>query len=193
MLVQERQGETYRGAPTSLPWYAVRVRSNFERRTAAFLTHRGYEQFLAEYVVKRYGRPMHAPRPLLPGYVFCRLDPNNRLPVLASPGVIGIVSCGRVPLPIEEEQIERVRTLVQSGLPTMPCPFLNCGDAVVLQSGPLVGLRGILLEIKSLFRIVVSIDLLQRSIAAEIERDWVRPAEPFPNIYNPHLPINQLI
>jgi transcription antitermination factor NusG len=159
----------------AFPWFAVRVKSNFERTAALALSHRGYEQYVPEYTVKRYGRATTQPRPLLPGYVLCRLNPDDRLPVLSAPGVVGIVAFGKVLQAIDEQEINRIRAVAESGLEASPCPYLACGEAVIVQSGPLAGLRGILLEVKSSFRLVVSITLLQRSVAAEVQWDWVTP------------------
>jgi transcription termination/antitermination protein NusG len=157
-------------------WYAVRVRSNREGVVSLQLRERGYEEFSASYRVERQwsDRKKRLDQFLFPGYVFCRLDPHHRLPVLKVPGVVDLVGSGKVPTPISEQEIERVRTMVRSGLHVMPCPFLEVGDAVLIERGPLAGLEGILHRFKGQFRLVVSIGLLQRSVSAEIDRSWVR-------------------
>jgi transcription antitermination factor NusG len=159
------------------PWYAVRVRSNREGLVSNQLRERGYEQFSASYQVERQwsDRKKQIEQFLFPGYVFCRLNPNNRLPVLMVPGVVDLVGFGKSPIPIPEEEIERVRTMVKSGLHVMPWPFLEVGDTVLIEKGPLVGMEGILQRVKGKFRLVVSVGLLQRSVSAEIDRAWVRP------------------
>ena len=160
-----------------LPWLAVRVRSNRERIVAVHLRDRGYEEFSPTYLAARQwsDRKKTIDRFLFPWYVFCRLNPQDRLPVLTVPGVVGLVGFGKVPTPIPDDEIERVRRMVDSGLLVTPWPFLEVGSTVLIERGPLAGLEGILQEVKGKFRIVVSIRLLQRSVSAEIDRIWVRP------------------
>ena len=159
------------------PWFAVRVRSKHERVTALHLEERGYEEFTPSYKVERRwsDRTKEIEQFLFPGYVFCRLDPQNRLPILTAPGVVGLIGCGKIPTPIPDHEIERIRKMVQSGLFVTPWPFLELGQTVVIERGPLTGVEGILEEVKGKCRLVVSINLLQRSVAAEVDRHWVRP------------------
>ncbi|HYL36168.1 MAG TPA: UpxY family transcription antiterminator [Bryobacteraceae bacterium] len=159
------------------PWFAVRVRSNFERIVEAHLRQRGYEQFAPSYKLERLwsDRKKEIDHFLFPGYVFCRFDPNDRLPVLTVPGVVGLVGFGKVPAPIPDQEMERVRRMVQSGLLVSPWPFLEVGQSVLIERGPLAGMEGILIDAKGKFRLVVSIQLLKRSVSAEVDRNWVRP------------------
>jgi len=172
------------GAETPLAegvaWFAIRVRSNFERVTVAHLRDRGYEQFAPSYKAERQwsDRKKEIDQFLFPGYVFCRFDPHHRLPVLTAPGVVDLVGCGKVPIPIPDEEIGRVRRMVESGLLVSPAQYLEVGQSVLIERGPLAGMEGILAEVKGRFRLVVSINLLKRSISAEVERDWVRPIKP---------------
>lgn len=164
----------------NMAWFAVRVRSNFERVTVAHLRERGYEQFAPSYRSERQwsDRKKEIDRFLFPGYVFCRFDPHNRLPVLTAPGVVELLGCGKVPVPIPDQEIGRVRRMVESGLLVTPTPYLEVGQTVLIERGPLAGMEGILAEVKGRFRLIVSINLLKRSISAEVERDWVRPVKP---------------
>jgi transcription antitermination factor NusG len=159
-------------------WFAVRVRSNQERIAIAHLRERGYEQFAPSYKSERRwsDRTKQIDQWLFPGYVFCRFDPGDRLAVLTAPGVVDLVGFGRAPEPIPDQEIERVRRMVESGLLVTPYPFLNVGQAVLIERGPLTGLEGILVELKGRRRLVVSINLLQRSVSAEVDRHWVRAA-----------------
>lgn len=163
-----------------LAWFVIRVRSNFERLTVAHLRDRGYEQFAPSYRTERQwsDRKKEIDQFLFPGYVFCRFDPHNRRLVLTAPGVVDLVGCGKVPIPIPEEEIGRVRRMIESGLLVTPAPYLELGQTVLIERGPLAGIEGILAEVKGRFRLVVSINLLKRSISAEVERDWVRPIKP---------------
>jgi transcription antitermination factor NusG len=163
-------------AASTFPWFALRVRSNFERVAATHLHQRGYEEFSPYHQSQRQwsDRRKTLFRALFPGYVFCRFDFQDRLPVLTVPGVVGIVGLGKESCPIPDCEIEKVRTMVRSGLLVTPWPYLERGQTVLIERGPLTGLKGILLEIKDRIRVVVSISLLQRSVSAEIDREWVR-------------------
>jgi transcriptional antiterminator NusG len=158
-------------------WFAVRVRSNQERTAIAHLHERGYEQFAPSYKSERRwsDRKKEIELYLFPGYIFCRFDPGDRLAVLTAPGVVDLVGFGRTPEPVPDQEIERVRRMVESGLLVTPYPFLNVGQTVLIERGPLTGLEGILAEVKGQRRLVVSINLLQRSVSAEVDRHWVRP------------------
>jgi transcription antitermination factor NusG len=162
------------------PWYALRVRSNFERAVSESLGSKGYPEFLPTYRARRRwsDRIKEIRAPLFPGYVFCRFDANNRLPILQTPGVVSIVSFAKTPTPVEESEIAAVQRIVASDALSRPWPFLNTGDRVQVIDGPLAGLEGILLEFKKSLRLVVSVTLLQRSVAVEIDGDWVRPLSP---------------
>ena len=125
-------------------WYAVRVRSNFERITASHLRERGYEEFSPSYKVQRRwsDRTKTVEQFLFPGYVFARLNPHNRLLVVTSPGVVGLVGLGKTPTPIPDQEIENIRTLVRSGLLMKPWPYLEVGQHVLIE-GTRVGGRAL--------------------------------------------------
>jgi transcriptional antiterminator RfaH len=161
----------------SKPWFALRVRSNHERLTGLHLRERGYEEFSPCYKVeKRWSdRTKQIDQFLFPGYIFCRFDPNDRLPILTAPGVVDVVGFGKQPEPVPCAEIERVRQMVESGLAVMPYPYVQVGQAVLIERGPLSGVEGILVEVKGKVRLVVSINLLQRSVSAEVDRHSIRP------------------
>jgi len=116
--------------------------------------------------------------PLFSGYLFCFMDINNRLPVLQAPGVLNVVGCGKILTPIPEEQIAAVRRMVSSTLAIEPWPYLQTGDAVRLQHGPLAGIEGIVVEQRSCTRLIVRINLLQRAVAADVDPQWVEVTTP---------------
>jgi transcription antitermination factor NusG len=161
-------------------WFAVRVRSNHERIAGAHLRERGYEEFSPSWKIERSwsDRKKEMDQFLFPGYVFCRLDPANRLPVLSAPGVVDLIGFGKIPAPVPDHEIESIRRMVQSGLFVMPWPFLELGHRVLIERGPLAGVEGILDEVKGKCRLVVSVQLLQRSVSAEVDRNWIRPLSP---------------
>ena len=159
-------------------WFAIRTRSQCEKLTTVVLRNKGYEPFLPSYRVERRwsDRIRKMDVPLFSGYVFCRFDINFRLPILTMPSVVEIVGTGRTPVPIDDAEIASIQTLVESGLSVEPASFLEVGKPVRVVAGPLRGLNGILLHSPNGDRLVVSITLLRRSVAAEIDRRWVVPA-----------------
>jgi transcription antitermination factor NusG len=165
---------------SSLPWFALRVRSRAEQLAGTALSGKGFEVFVPTYVeCRRYSSCVKkVEAALFPGYLFCRLDVNQRLPILTTPGVEHIVSFGGIPQAIADREISAIRTVVDSRLPAIPWPYLKAGNPVRIEFGPLAGLEGQVVLEKSRERLVLSVDLLQRSISVEIERTWVRPLSP---------------
>jgi transcription elongation factor/antiterminator RfaH len=157
------------------PWYGIRTKSNHEKLAARVLESKGYEQYLPVYRSRRRwsDRVVEKDRPLFPGYVFCRFDARKSLPIVSTPGVVSVVGFGNEPAPIADTEIEAVQMLLQSGLATEPCPFLQEGQRIRVKRGALEGLEGILLKKKTNWRIVVSVTMLQRSVAVEIDREWI--------------------
>jgi len=112
---------------------------------------------------------------LFPGYDFCHFDSNQRLPILVTPGIVGVVGLGNKPEPVDDSEIASIRTVAMSGRPVQPWPFLRSGQRIRLHSGPLMGAEGIFLRVKDEYHLVVSIMLLQRAISVVIETDAVAP------------------
>jgi transcriptional antiterminator NusG len=162
------------------PWYAIQAKSSREKTASLLLENAGYECLVptSKYMRRWSDRMKEVEVPLFPGYFFCRMDPHNRLPVLMTPGVIQIVGVGKMPIPVEEEEIAAIQRVGKSGLPTMPWPYLEVGHVVRIEEGPLRGLTGIVLKIKSGVKLVLSVSLLQRSMAVEIERGWIGEVQP---------------
>jgi transcription antitermination factor NusG len=160
-----------------LPWFAIQVRSRYENLVAAFLNEKGYESFLPKYWRRRQwsDRIKKVELPLFPGYLFCRFNPQDRLPILQAPGLISIVGIGKVPVPVGDVEIEALRMLVSASLSHQPWPYIRVGQRVRIEQGVLCGLEGILQSFKGHHRIVVSVSLLQRSVAAEIDAAWIVP------------------
>jgi transcription antitermination factor NusG len=141
------------------------------------LQGKGYEPFLPVYASRRRwsDRIKEIELPLFPGYLFCRLDPSDRLPILVTPGVVQIVGIGKNPVPLDELEIASIQTAVQSGLRRQAWPYQQIGQKVRVECGPLRGLEGILLSIKGGHRLILSVTLLQRSVAVEVDETWVSP------------------
>ena len=163
---------------TGTPWFALSVKSRFEKSVANFLANRGYESFLPLYKARRQwsDRIKETEVPLFPGYLFCRFDIHNRLPILMIPGVQHVVGGAQLPAPIDDNEMSALRTVIHAGLSRQPWPFLQIGDRVKIERGSLAGVEGILLQIKGRHRLVLSVSLLQRSVAVDIDSAWVSRA-----------------
>src|SRR6266849_8318646 len=162
------------------PWFAVLVRTGREKTATLQLENAGYECFLpvSKYTRRWSDRMKEIEVPLFPGYLFCRMDPYNRLPVLMTPGVIQIVGTGKTLIPVEEEEIAAIQRVVKNGLSTMPWPYLQVGHVARIEEGPLRGMTGIIVRIKSGMKLVLSVSLLQRSVAVEVDRSWLGGVHP---------------
>ena len=162
------------------PWVAVRVRPRSEKRVGQLLRQLGYEEFVPLYTSRRRWSDRHknVELPLFPGYVFCRLASGSEDPVLRTPGVLYFVGIGRTPLPVEDCEIDAIRSIVGSSVAAEPWPFLEVGDRVRIMSGPLQSLEGILIDVQKGRSLVVSVSLLQRSVAVKVQPSWVMAETP---------------
>lgn len=158
-------------------WYAVQVRSRKESYVASQILGQGYECLLPTYksVRKWSDRVKELEQPLFPGYLFCRFDFQNRRPVITTPGVLQIVGYGRTAIPVSDEEIQALQLAISSGMPKQPWPYLEVGQRVRVIYGTLTGLEGILVNVKGNHRVVLSVTLLQRSVAMEVETSWLSP------------------
>jgi transcription antitermination factor NusG len=192
MMINSQLGEPHQtGSVSSLfPWFALQVRARQEASVAHQLEGQGFERFLPVYKLrKRWSdRIKELDTPLFPGYLFCRFNPHDRLPILKTPGVMQIVGFNNVPAAVDEDEIVAIQRLITSGIQHQPCPFLNIGDRVRISAGPLLGLEGILIEIKGSHKLVLSVSLLQRSVAVEIDSAFItalaRPSSKNPGKQN---------
>jgi len=116
-------------------------------------------------------------QPLFPGYLFCKFDFQDRRPVVTTPGVLQIVGYGRTAIPVSEQEIQALQLAVSSGIARQPWPYLEVGQRVRVIYGTLTGLEGILVNLKGNHRVVLSVSLLQRSVAMEVETSWLVPVE----------------
>jgi len=160
-------------------WYVLYVRSRHEKSVKAQLDARQEVTLLPLYSARHKwaDRLKTVSLPLFPGYVFCRFDVDHRSTILATSGVIDVVRMGADPVPLPDSEIEAIQRVVTSPLLTEPYAGLVQGQKVIMSGGPLTGIAGKLIEIKKNLRLVVSVELLNRSILVEIERDWVVPCE----------------
>lgn len=172
-MVQETQIEQRAGDR----WYALWVRSRHEKTVADVLLGKGIESFLPLCRSRRRwsDRVREVELPLIPGYVFCRSDMKNRMPILTTPGVVQIVGAAKSPEPVDEIEMQSLITAVQSGLHLQLWPFLKVGQRVAIEEGPLRSLEGLLITTKGKDQLILSVTLLQRSVAVTVDRSWVRP------------------
>ena len=169
------------GKNEGLKWYALHVHARKEQLVASQLQTRNLECFLPTYksLRKWSDRTKEIQQALFPGYVFCRFDFENRQPVVMTTGVTQVVGTGKTAIPIADSEIEALQFAVSSGIPAQPWPYLRTGEYVQVNYGQLAGLQGILVNFKGNHRVVLSVTLLQRSLALEVELDWLSPvAEP---------------
>ena len=161
----------------NLPWFAIRVKSRCEWVVSDALRNKGYEEFLPLYWSRRRwsDRIKTLQLPLFAGYVFCRFALEERVRILATPGVVLVVGSGRTPLPIESHEVEAIRTAVNSGQRISPWPSLEVGRTVRIEEGSLRGLEGVLLRFKGSTHLILGVQLLQRAVAVEVPENWVTP------------------
>jgi transcription antitermination factor NusG len=153
------------------------VRPRHEKTVCSQLEANQRETFLPLYRVRNKwaDRWKTVSLPLFPGYVFCRFDISYRASVLSASGIVDVVRLGSDPAPVETEQIETIRSIVNSAAYAEPYPHLVKGDRVLMRGGPFTGITGTLMEVRNSLRLVVSVELLCRSVLVEIDRDWVAP------------------
>jgi transcription termination/antitermination protein NusG len=156
-------------------WYALKVRSRAEATASAALRSRGYDPYYPTRAQqRRYSdRVKRVEEAILPGYLFCKFDPQKKVGILSSAAVEYIVGVGGVPAPIPDQEIANVRRAVEAG--GIASPYIRKGEQVLVTSGVLAGVQGILARDDGGDRLVVSIELLNRSVSVEINRQDVRP------------------
>jgi transcription antitermination factor NusG len=168
------------GSDNPLRWYALYTRPRHEKKVACQLTYKGVDHFLPLWRVRRRwsDRWKEVAFPLFPNYLFVRLnleDVRRYTAVLRTPGVVGLVRFnGRVE-PVPDEEVESVRRICESSLPYDPFPYLQEGRWVEIVRGPLKGLRGWVVEREGTYQVVVSVHILQRSVAVKVSPMDLQP------------------
>jgi len=158
-------------------WYAAYTCAKHEKRVAAELGTREVEHFLPLYSsVRRWkDRRVQLEFPLFPGYVFVRLALRDRLRVLQIPSVVRLVGFNGLPAALPDTEMELLWSGLSERLRAEPHPFLTVGRRVRIKSGPFAGLEGILKRKKSNLRVVISLELIQRSVAVDVDAADVLP------------------
>ncbi|PYV42338.1 MAG: hypothetical protein DMG06_14270 [Acidobacteria bacterium] len=152
-------------------WYALYTRSRHEQVVRNQLDDKGIQNFLPLYmkVSQWKDRRKEINIPLFPGYLFVKILVQDRVEVLKSFGAVRLVGDGYNPIPIPEEQILNIQTFLEKGLKYDPHPYLRVGNKVRILDGLLSGVEGILIRKKNQYRLVLSVDLIQRSISVEMD------------------------
>jgi transcription termination/antitermination protein NusG len=158
-------------------WYATHVCSRHEKQVLSQLQERKISCFLPVYrSIRRWkDRRKELELVLFPGYVFVQIDLKERLRVLQLPSVVRFVSFNGQPAPLQDSEIEVLSKGLASGIRAEPHPYLKVGQRVHIRSGPLAGANGILVRRKDNFRVVLSIDLIMRSVAVEVDEADIEP------------------
>lgn len=165
-------------AHTNVPhWYAAHIRSRHEKRVAEQLAGKNVNFFLPLYQAEHRwkDRLARVQLPLFPGYLFVHILLRERLQVLEVPGVVRLVSTRGEPVPLDESEISILKQGLTDKLKAEPHPYLKIGTRVRVRAGALAGLEGILIRMKDRYRIIISVDLIMRSIAVEISSADVEP------------------
>lgn len=161
-----------------MEWYTIHTRSRHEKKVDLFLSGKGIETFLPliHTFSRRVDRKKYIDIPLFPGYLFVHIEEENLQNVKYTRGVARILGTDiDKPTPVPDKQILDIKTIIESGVKLDPFPYLKKGRCVRVKSGPLKGVEGILLERKGGYKIVISIDLLQKGAAAEV---YIADVEP---------------
>ena len=160
-----------------LHWYAVYTCPRHEKSVALQMERQQVPCFLPVYKsVRRWkDRQKQLELPLFPGYVFVQMALKDRLQVLQTSGVVQLVSVHGKPIPLADLEVEALRTGLARNIVAEPHPYLRVGRRVQVQNGPLAGLEGILIRRKDKFRVVLSIHLIERSVAVEVDESAIQP------------------
>jgi transcription antitermination factor NusG len=163
----------------SAAWFAIQVKGTHEKRVTSLLECQSYECFLPLYTSRRRwsDRIKRVDLPLFPGYVFSRFASSDRVPVLKTPSVIGIVGVGSTPTPIDDSEIDAIQRVVKSGSSVSPHPYLKVGQTVRINDGCFYGIEGIIADVRGRDHLILSVGLLQRSVAVEIDSASVTPIQ----------------
>jgi transcription elongation factor/antiterminator RfaH len=173
------------------PWYAAYTKHQHEKRAADLLSRKGIEVFLPLYreAHRWKDRTQMVSVPLFPCYLFVRTNADQKLEILNTPGVFWLVENGGRACPVPESDIESVQKLVRSCSSVRPHPYLRNGDRVRIRTGALAGIEGILTRTKNQHRVVISVDLLSKSLSVEVDLSVLEPLPSSQTNALPALPV----
>ena len=162
-----------------LSWFAVTTRPRFEKKVTVELKNRGVEVFLPSHMSLRQwsDRRRMIQTPLFPGYVFVRATNSSsaRIPILRTDGVVSFVGLRGMGTPIPDGEIAAIQAVVAEKIPFEACPFLESGQRVRVRGGCLEGVEGILAGVRGEQTVVISVELIQRSVVMHISGYQIEP------------------
>jgi transcription termination/antitermination protein NusG len=161
-------------------WFAIQVRPNAEHTALAGLRSKGYEAYLPTFHCTRQwsDRTKKLRLPLFAGYLFCRFCSALTAPIVTTLGVVRILGIGKTPIPVEDSEIVSLQAIEAAvGVRSYPWPRLELGSQVCICAGPLRGLVGVLQSVKGESTLIVSVSLLQRAVAVEVQANWITAEE----------------
>jgi transcription antitermination factor NusG len=160
---------------TSYPWIALQTKPKNEKKVDQLLREKGYQCLTPTYRLKRRwsDRTVEVELPLFPGYVFCHLSSSVLAKAVSTRGVIRVVGFGGEPAEVTAAEIDGLRLLARSSLLREPWKYLPQGTLVLVETGPLAGAEGIINVDGSKRQLVISVTLLQRSVAVHLDEDTV--------------------
>jgi transcription antitermination factor NusG len=167
-----------------MPWFALKTEPRSEKKVERLLVQKGYECFLPTYRQKRRwsDRVVTLELPLFPMYIFCRFNSSVLAKAITTPGVSRIVGFGGKPAEVDFEEIEALQLLARSNCLREPWNYLPHGTLVLVETGPLTGIQGIICDNSNNRQLVISVTLLQQSVAVELYADTV--VSVVPNLKN---------
>ena len=157
-----------------LPWFGVQTSIRKEAIVARHLEYKGYQVYFPTCCSVRQwsDRTVRTERALFPGYLFCRFDPRKPS-IVTTPGAVSILGIGGRPQEVPEQEIVSIQRMVQSRLPLGPHPYLREGETIAIIKGPLKGVTGVLVKSNDHLKVVVSVTLLQRSVAISLATEAI--------------------
>ncbi|MCI0559231.1 MAG: hypothetical protein MN733_12110 [Nitrososphaera sp.] len=160
---------------TAIPWFALQTKPRNEKHVERILTHKGYECCLPVYRQKQRwsDRVIEIELPLFPMYIFCRFNSSTIGKAISTPGVTRIIGFGGRPAEVQIEEIEALQLLGQSRILREPWAYIPAGTLVQVETGPLTGAQGIFCSGEGKRRFVISVTLLQRSVAVQLDDNTV--------------------
>jgi transcriptional antiterminator RfaH len=156
-------------------WYALNVKTGYEHYVSAQLQQRGETDFLPTYnvSVRRAGRDVICHKPLFPGYLFCHFSWSQGPKLYTIVGFLKVVGAGKTPIAVPDEDIDAIQRVVCSGLTIQSLPMVQPASRVIVTDGPLRGLKGTIVAQNNSESLIVSVPLLQRSLAVVLDRNWL--------------------
>jgi transcription antitermination factor NusG len=152
-------------------WFAFRVRARHDKSVALYLSEKKQECFVPLVrVTRKWGKRLAtAELPLFPGYVFCRSHRFGMLPILTTPGIVGVLRAGKSPVPVSGAEISVIKRAIGASIPIEPCRYINVGQRVEIQRGPLKGVVGIIADHRKHDRLVLSVSLIRSSVLLHVD------------------------